>query len=114
MLLVMLTSCGTLEPYEPEPDEDISYIETEETVFENNDDAQEYLEQQMLDGEEEIVDFCGAKFPKEQEMSLIMTESPRFSDNKSTLRPINSPAYSGYNAEVSVNKNLIDYYSSYP
>lgn len=54
MLLVMLTSCGTLEPYEPEPDEDISYIETEETVFENNDDAQEYLEQQMLDGEEEI------------------------------------------------------------
>ncbi len=68
----------------------------------------------LLDGEEEIVDFCGAKFPKEQEMSLIMTESPRFSDNKSTLRPINSPAYSGYNAEVSVNKNLIDYYSSYP
>lgn len=68
----------------------------------------------LLDGEEEVVDFCGAKFPKEQEMSLVMTESPRFLNDKSDIRAINSPAYSQYNAEVSVNKNLIDYYSTYP
>ena len=68
----------------------------------------------LLDGEEDIVDFCSAKFPKEQEMSLIMTDSPRFACEKSKLRSIASPAYSQYSAQVSVNKNLIDYYSAYP
>lgn len=68
----------------------------------------------QLDGDDDIVDFCEAKFPIEQEMSLIMTDSPRFVNDNSELRAIASPAYSQYKAQVSVNKNLIDFYSAYP
>ncbi len=74
-------------------------------------DGQHYY---LLDGDEDVVDLCRAQFPKEQELSLIMTDSPRFANEESEVRTIASPAYPQYKAQVSVNRNLIDFYSVYP
>ncbi len=70
----------------------------------------------LLDGDFDGVYLCEAKFPREQEMSLIMKGSPRLTDVRSAERTIASPysTSSWLKATVSVNKNLIDFYNSYP
>ena len=68
----------------------------------------------LLDGDYSNIDLCVAKFDKEQEMSLIMSESPRFAENNTEIRTFASPYYTQLVAQVSVNKNLIDFYSTYP
>lgn len=68
----------------------------------------------LLEGDCDGISLCPAKFPTEQEMSLIMKESPLLTDNKSDVRTFSSLAYPQLKAEVSVNKNLLDLYSSYP
>ena len=68
----------------------------------------------LLDGDFESADVCKAQFPKEQEMSLIMKESPRLADSKSEARTITSPVHPQLTVHVSVNKNLIDFYATYP
>lgn len=68
----------------------------------------------LLDGDYSGIDFCNAHFEKEREMSLIMNESPRFAINNSEIRSFVSPYYNQLVAKVSVNKNLMDFYSTYP
>lgn len=68
----------------------------------------------LLDGDYSNIDLCVAKFDKEQEMSLIMNDSPRFAENNSESRTFASPYYTQLVAQVSVNKNLLDFYSTYP
>ena len=68
----------------------------------------------LLDGDYSGIDFCNAHFEKEREMSLIMRESPRFTNNNSEIRSFASPYYNQLVAQVSVNKNLMDFYATYP
>ena len=68
----------------------------------------------LLDGDFSGIDFCNAHFDKEREMSLIMNESPHFANNISESRTFASPYYNQLVAQVSVNKNLMDFYSTYP
>lgn len=68
----------------------------------------------LLNGDYDEVEICQAQFPKEQEMSLIIKDSPRFAVNNSNVRTFTSPYYKQLVAQVSVNKNLMDFYSTYP
>ena len=68
----------------------------------------------LMEGNYENVYICQANFPREQEMSLVMRESPRFTMESSEERTIASTVYPEIQASVSVNKNLMDFYGSYP
>jgi len=68
----------------------------------------------LMDANVNNVYICSANFPKEQEMSLVMKDSPRFVSNNSEERAIVSSAFPEIHANVSVNKNLMDFYSTYP
>lgn len=68
----------------------------------------------LMEGNYQNVNICEASFKKEQEMSLVMTESPRFASDNSEERTITSMVYPEIQASVSVNKNLLDFYSTYP
>lgn len=70
----------------------------------------------LLDGSFNGVYLCDAKFPKEQEMSLIFDSSPNFTFKETEARTFASPFSSSrwLKATVSVNKNLIDFYNNYP
>ena len=70
----------------------------------------------LLEGSFNGVYLCDAKFPKEQEMSLIFDSSPKLSDEATEARTFASPYSSSrwLKATVSVNKNLIDFYNNYP
>jgi len=68
----------------------------------------------LMDGNYTNVSICPANFPKEQEMSLVMKESPLFTTNNSDAREIVSTYNPNIRANVSVNKNLLDFYATYP
>lgn len=57
---------------------------------------------------------CQAGFPKEKRLSLLVPNSPLLASNTSAKRDIASKKYKGVKMTVSVNKNLIDFYNSYP
>lgn len=68
----------------------------------------------ILDGEYDRVHICKAHFPKEQEMSLVMKDSPRLAFAGTETRMIGSRPYPDLKAEIGVNQNLMDFYSTYP
>lgn len=53
-------------------------------------------------------------FPGEQEISLCITKPHKFGQCSSERREIKSKRYPAVKATVSVNKNLIDFFDSYP
>ena len=55
-----------------------------------------------------------ASFPKEKSMSLLVTKAQKFALNKGNIRTIQSKKYSNVKFGVSINKNLIDFYNTYP
>lgn len=57
---------------------------------------------------------CGAAFPKERPLSLMMTKGQLLAYDKTEARTLQSKRYQDIKTEVSVNKNLIDFYNSYP
>lgn len=68
-------------------------------------------------GVEELPDrlhICEAGFPKEQGLSLFVTREQRFADSESPVREIYSKRYPDMVTKVSVNRNLIDFYNTYP
>ena len=67
----------------------------------------------LLDGDFKELYLCQSNFNKEQEMSLVMNDSPSFINETSEDRTITSFFYN-IKADVSVNKNLMDFYSRYP
>lgn len=68
----------------------------------------------LLDGESEGIFLCNAQFPKEQEMSLVMNDSPSFLNETTDVKTYSSFLYPSLKAQVSVNKNLMDFYTNYP
>lgn len=57
---------------------------------------------------------CEAAFPKEQTLSLYIPEQPLFGEGETDMRKITSARYPDISVEVSVNRNLMDFYDSYP
>ena len=57
---------------------------------------------------------CQASFPKEKGLSLMIQDNQRFSQSNTASRTITSKKYSDVKVSVSVNKNLIDFYNTYP
>lgn len=57
---------------------------------------------------------CQAAFPKEKSMSLLVNKNQLFSLEMTPEREIKSSAYPESRFRVSVNKNLLDFYSTYP
>lgn len=57
---------------------------------------------------------CGARFAREQSLSLWVPSSPEVALTAAPDRTITSKRYNGFSATVSVNRNLIDFYNSYP
>lgn len=57
---------------------------------------------------------CEASFPKEKELSLLINEDQHFANDESSPRTIVSEFYKNMKVTVSVNKNLIAFYNTYP
>lgn len=57
---------------------------------------------------------CQAAFPQEKSMSLNIDKEQSFSEAMSAPRTITSTRYPEISVEVNVNKNLMDFYTSYP
>lgn len=68
----------------------------------------------VLDGNEKQLQIFTASYPSEQSMSLQIAKAQRFGDNDSPKRVLKSERYPEMQVEVSVNKNLIDFYNQYP
>lgn len=65
-------------------------------------------------GEEPLLEICDAKFPKEQPMSLLIPRAQQLAQQPSTPRTLTSKRYDDISVTTSVNKNMIDFYDSYP
>lgn len=57
---------------------------------------------------------CQSSFPNEQSLSLLVNANQLFTFNKTDNRSIISDRYPSMKLDVSVNKNLLDFYSTYP
>lgn len=57
---------------------------------------------------------CNADFPGQQPMSLYLPQAQKFPDNLSPVRTIKSEHYPDVSITVEVNKNLLDFYNTYP
>ncbi len=70
----------------------------------------------LHDGENirEAIQICDSAFPKEQAMSLYIPNAQLFAESLSTERTITSERYPEASAKVQINKNLIDFYNTYP
>lgn len=64
-------------------------------------------------GEGEVM-ICNLPFPNEQSLSLLLANEPILSDNRSAPRHLSSLNQPNLQAQVSVNKNLLDFYTNYP
>lgn len=57
---------------------------------------------------------CDVAFPKEKGMSLLINTNQKFEADMSEKRKIASKVFKDFTVESSVNKNLLEFYSSYP
>lgn len=57
---------------------------------------------------------CAAKFPKEQSLSLWVANVPKVNFAASPVRTLTAERYPSMSVQVETNKNLLDFYSSYP
>lgn len=57
---------------------------------------------------------CPAKFQNEKAMSLVITPQQHFAFKATEKRTITDKFNKSFTAEVSVNKNMIDFYNDYP
>lgn len=64
--------------------------------------------------ENNYMDICNVAYPKEQELSLLVWTEQRFNMKPTDSRNIQSYRYPELTVEVDENKNLIDFYNSYP
>ena len=68
----------------------------------------------VFDGDEKSLQVCNVNFPQEKAMSLYINKTQKFSINKSDTRILTSARYPDMEVEISVNKNLVDFYNNYP
>lgn len=62
----------------------------------------------------ETMYICEASFPKEQSMTLEMTNEPQLAFHASQQRTMQSNQYPEIIVTTTVNRNLIDFYNNYP
>lgn len=55
-----------------------------------------------------------ASFPEEKNLSLIIGQQPKLSEQLSDIRNISSDRYPSFKFDTNVNKNIIEFFSSYP
>lgn len=67
-----------------------------------------------FDSKEPSLQICNVPFPKEQSMSLYINQEQLFADNPTPIREIQSRRYKDMVFKVNVNKNLLDFYDTYP
>lgn len=60
------------------------------------------------------MEICDVAFPKEQVLSLQMRRQPKLARVETPVRILRSKRYPELQVEVSVNRNLNDYYENYP
>ena len=60
------------------------------------------------------IQICAAAFEKEQAMSLYVTEYPHLQVDKSEVRTLQSERYSQMRVSVQTNRNLVEFYDTYP
>ena len=60
------------------------------------------------------LNICAASFPKEQCMTLQMSQEPRLTVNSTKSRTLQSKQYPNIRVTTTVNHNLIDFYNDYP
>ena len=63
---------------------------------------------------EERIQICQAAYPKEQALSLQMLQPPSLKSNKTADRMLMSERYPDMTVQVGVNRNLLDFYDTYP
>ncbi len=57
---------------------------------------------------------CQAAFPEEKSLSLFVNSNQQFAYDKSDYRSISSDRYPDVRLDIAVNKNLLDFYATYP
>lgn len=67
-----------------------------------------------MGNKENSLDICNVSFPGEQPLSLYITQATSLAAAPSEPRTIQSERYPEIKARVSVNRNLLDLYNSYP
>ncbi len=67
-----------------------------------------------LDCKEDRISVNNASFPNEQPLSLYVTNVPKLGIEKTSARQLSSQRYKDAAAIVTTNKNLIDFYNTYP
>lgn len=60
------------------------------------------------------LEICDAPYPKEKPLSLFIANNQRFEYKASNIRTLTSKRYPNIQIQVQVNKNLIDFYNTYP
>lgn len=68
----------------------------------------------VWNGNEKSLQICNIGFAKEKPLSLYVPNAQNLAVNTTSLRTLSSNRYPQMKAQVSVNKNLIDFYNSYP
>lgn len=68
----------------------------------------------ILDGNETQLQIFTATFPSEQSMDLNISKAQRFGNDYSPKRMLKSERYPEMQVEITVNKNLMDFYDKYP
>ena len=64
--------------------------------------------------EDSRMNICGASFPDEKPLSLLITNKQSLTFDPSQPRTLTSEEYPDISVTTSVNKNLIDFYNTYP
>ncbi len=67
-----------------------------------------------LDYKENSLYICEASFPKEQPLSLWIAQETKLANKPSDVRTLKSKRYPQLNVTIQGNRNLIDFYNSYP
>lgn len=67
-----------------------------------------------LNSDESQLMICTLPYPEEQGLSLLLAQEPILTDVRSDMRTLTSLNQPDLQASVSVNKNLLDFYSEYP
>ncbi len=64
--------------------------------------------------QEQSLEICGASFPNEQPLSLLVNESPLLVEKISQPRTLQSERYPNVKAEIVSDENLVSFFATYP
>lgn len=67
-----------------------------------------------LDGSSSKMEICDANYPNEQVLSLQITDNLKLAYDPLPIRSLASKESPGFRINVQVNKNLLEFYKSYP